>query len=122
MSSKEEVRNELTPKYRGDYDKAKTGRSPMAAIRTHCRRCMASKTKEIRDCTDEGCEFHQYRPYQENPYKFVRRSTKQNLNRTSTGQIVKTRSKRDQPVSKDVLIKNAPEGQLRLHIEIVPEK
>lgn len=116
-----EVKNELTPKYRGIYDKAKTGHSMKSAIHDNCLRCMACKTKDIKNCENEDCAFHQYRPYQKNSKKSHRRLNASNLNRSQTGQILGLSNKSGRSVSRTVVIENPPEGRVRLKIEIEPE-
>ena len=116
-----DARNELTPKFRGIYDKAKTGHSPASAIKVACLRCMVCKTKEIKDCKNEICEFHQYRPYRPKRKKSHRHLTASILNRSPKGQIVKTRKKAGQLVSRVIDIPKSHSGRVRVKIEIEPE-
>ncbi len=122
MSTIEEVKKELTPKYRGIYEKAITQRSPKSAIQTHCLRCTGCETKAIRDCQDESCEFHKYRPYQENPYKFHRPTNTSNLSRCRTGKIAKSRKNAPTSISKVIDVEKPTSGRLRIKVEVLPEK
>lgn len=116
-----EVRNELTPKYRGIYDKAKTGRSMKSAIHIGCLICTACKTKLIKDCEIESCAFHQYRPYQDKPRKLHKPTNTSNLHRSPKGQIVKSRTNSPQRVSKVIEIPKALSGRVRVTVAIEPE-
>lgn len=47
--------------YRKLYDRAKTGRSQSAAIRSFCLECVAYVCEEVKLCTDRGCPLYEYR-------------------------------------------------------------
>lgn len=116
-----QLRNELTPKYRGVYDRAKTGHSPASAIKTNCLRCMCCKTNDIASCENKDCEFHQYRPYQPKSRKNIKHRTGAILHRSPTGQIVKTSKKSGHLLSKVIEVPKSHSGRLRVKIEIGPE-
>ncbi|MHC4890748.1 MAG: hypothetical protein ACYTEO_14940 [Planctomycetota bacterium] len=115
------MREGITKKYQGIYDKAMQGRSPISAIRASCLICMSSSTKGIRSCTDEGCPLWLYRPYQEIPWKARRRTTGQNLNRLQTGKITRQSKKSPLTVTKDIKIPEGHSGRLRVSIELEPK-
>lgn len=50
--------------YRGTYERAMTGRSAKAAIRSFCLECVGWQREEIRLCTSPACPLYPYRPYQ----------------------------------------------------------
>lgn len=114
-------RDQLTPKYRGIWDKAKTGRSPMSAILGHCLECMSCVRKEITNCSDEGCLFHQYRPYQAKPYKLRTRKTGGISDRYVRGEKGRISKKKPSPITKDITIPKGHSGRLRVSIEIPQE-
>ncbi len=115
------TRNDFSPKFRGIYDKAMTGRSPKASVQCCCLVCMSSKTKEIRDCTDTGCQHHPYRPYQENPHKSHRPTNPSILSRSAKGKIAKSSPKSGGVRKYTHFIQNVPEGRVRIRIEIEPK-
>ena len=43
------------------YDRAKTGRSQSAAIRSFCLECVGYCQDEVKLCTDAGCPLYEYR-------------------------------------------------------------
>jgi hypothetical protein len=51
----------IPKKYLKLYNRAMTGRSRKAAIRSFCIECMGYNEKEIPICTDKGCPLFKYR-------------------------------------------------------------
>ena len=48
-------------KYNKLYEKACTGKSRKAAVRSQCLECMGYKDNEVTACTDGGCPLFNYR-------------------------------------------------------------
>ena len=117
----EQVGIPVTPKYRGIYEKAVTGRSPMSAIQINCLICLGCSTKSIRDCTEKSCVFYKYRPYQEKPYRLHRRRIGGISDRYVRGEKGQILQKKAGPVSKDIVIPNPHTERLRVRIELEPE-
>jgi len=116
-----EVRNELTPKYRGIYDKAKTGRSPKSAIHAYCLICMSCIRKEIKECLNKGCPLYQYRPYQDNPWKARKRTTGLILAHKEALRNGRNITKSVRPISQVLNIKKPISGRVRFTMSIAPE-
>lgn len=116
-----EVRNELTPKYRGIYDKAKTGRSPKSAIHAYCLICMSSVRKNIKECVQEVCPFHQYRPYQDIPWKARKRTTGLILAHKEALRNGRKTSNSVRPITQVLNIKKPISGRVRFTLAIEPE-
>ncbi len=55
---------EMPRSYRYEYLRAMLGKSPMAAIHTHCRECVGWVRDEVTRCTSPACPLYPYRPYQ----------------------------------------------------------
>ena len=51
----------IPKKYKKLYEKAVSGRSRKAAIRSQCLECVGYFPKEITLCTDKGCPLYLYR-------------------------------------------------------------
>lgn len=115
-------REQLTPKFRGIYDKAMTGRSLKSAIQVGCLICTTCKTKEIKNCSDSGCQNYPYRPYQKIPWKSRRGNPQQILNRVHKGKIARKSISTPRSVTKDILIPNPHTERLRVRIVVEPEK
>jgi len=49
--------------YRKTYQRAMTGKSRKAAIKSFCLECVHWEREEIRRCTYRKCPLHPYRPY-----------------------------------------------------------
>lgn len=114
-------RDDFSPKYRGIYDKAMTGKSPKSAIHAQCLICTGCKTKDIRDCSVTGCPLFLYRPYQSIPHKAHKPTFTQNLSRCATGEIVAESKKSARPIAKDIFIEKPPSEPYRLRITIEPK-
>jgi len=51
----------IPKKYKRLYNKAVTGRSRKAAIRSFCLECTGYSPKETENCTDKACPLYKYR-------------------------------------------------------------
>lgn len=115
-------REQLSPKYQGIFDKAKTGRSMKSAIQAGCLICLGCATKAIKNCPEsKTCPYWPYRPYQEIPYKAKRGNPKQILSRVHKGQIARKSKTAPLSVTKVVSIPKGHTGRLRVSIELEPE-
>ena len=114
-----EGRKQLTPKYRGIYDKAMGGHSPKSAIHAGCLICLGCDTKAIKNCAEnKTCPFWPYRPYQDK----TKRPRKRNLTRINTDEKGRFTKKPGGPVAKDIIIPNVSAGKLRLRVLVEQEK
>ena len=50
--------------YRRLYDKAISGKSRTAAVKSKCLDCQCWQSSEVRGCSVLTCPLHPYRPYQ----------------------------------------------------------
>jgi hypothetical protein len=57
-----DMRREVLKKYRGLYERAMTGKSRRAAMRSFCLECCYWQIKEVQKCGDDGCPLFPYRP------------------------------------------------------------
>jgi len=55
------MNRDIPRKYRKLYQKAVSGRSRKAAIRSFCVECVGYVEKEVPICTDLGCPLYHYR-------------------------------------------------------------
>lgn len=114
-------REQVTPKYRGIYDKALTGRSMKSAIHINCLLCVGCERKEIKNCKTVGCPFFLYRPYQTVAYRVRRRTTALISDHYVRGEKVPASKKSTRPIVRDVILKSPPSGRMRVKLIIEPE-
>ena len=50
--------------YRRLYDRAISGKSRVAGVKSKCLDCMCWQSAEVRNCAVVTCPLHPYRPYQ----------------------------------------------------------
>jgi len=55
------MERDIPKKYRKLYQKAVSGRSRKAAIRSFCLECVGYIEKEVPICTDGACPLYKYR-------------------------------------------------------------
>ena len=53
--------SQIPTKYRGLYQRAMSGKSRKAAIRTHCLMCVGWQAREVVLCTATTCPLYSYR-------------------------------------------------------------
>lgn len=107
----------IPKKYRGIVESARKGRSRTNAIQSHCLRCVDWLREEVRNCTDKDCFFWIYRPYgapDKRPHRISGNGKKRQMQKRQG-------KKSSQRVSKSIIIKNPPQGPLRIRVEIEPE-
>ena len=109
-------RKQLLPKYRGIFDRAVAGKSRADAIHAGCLICLSCDTKAIRNCQEETCPYHPYRPYRDKP------PDRRKIRTQKTDEKGKFLKKTGGPVSKDVIIQNVSAGNLRVRLVVEPEK
>ena len=63
----EQHRLEIPEIHRADYDKAISGKSRKAAVKSFCLECMAWEKEEVRQCTSLECPLYLFRPYKPKP-------------------------------------------------------
>jgi len=114
-------REDYPPKYRGIYDKAMTGRSPISAIKLKCLDCMAGYIKAIRYCSDITCSLHLYRPYQKIPWRAHRPTNTSKLSRSATGQIIGSSTNSGSPVTKVISIPNPGTERFEVKLTVEPK-
>ena len=56
-------REQIPKVYRGNYDRAMTGKSRKAAMRAFCLECVQWHREQIRRCTSTHCPLYPYRAY-----------------------------------------------------------
>jgi len=56
-------REQIPKVYRGNYDRAMTGKSRKAAMRAFCLECVQWHREQIRRCTATHCPLYPYRAY-----------------------------------------------------------
>lgn len=54
-------KRDIPQKCRKAYDRAMTGRSQSAAIRSFCLECVGYDREEVKACTDPACPLYAYR-------------------------------------------------------------
>lgn len=57
------MERDVPKKYKKLYEKAISGRSRKAAIRSQCIECVGYQEKEVTLCTDKGCPLYLYREH-----------------------------------------------------------
>ena len=55
------MERDIPQKFQKLYQRAKTGRSQSAAIRSFCLECTGYEAEEVKLCTDPGCPLFEYR-------------------------------------------------------------
>jgi hypothetical protein len=60
--------------YRRLYDKAVSGKSRSAGVKSKCLECMGWQSSEVKNCSIVACPLHPYRPYQSREEKQGKKS------------------------------------------------
>ncbi len=56
-------RSSIPVSYRGNYDRAMSGKSMKCAIKAMCLECMGWDREEVRLCCSPACPLYPYRPF-----------------------------------------------------------
>jgi hypothetical protein len=63
-------RKDVPEKYRKLYDRAMSGKSQAAAIRSHCLMCVGWQREEVNLCTGKTCPLYPFRTNGRKPRRF----------------------------------------------------
>jgi len=55
------MKRDVPERYQALYERAMTGRSRRAAVRSFCLECVGYQSDEVKACTDPGCPLYPYR-------------------------------------------------------------